>query len=259
MKGGEPRLPDVIGTPITAQKIAEIVAGQLRRQIVRRDLVAGSLLPPENVLLEQFNVSRPTLREAYRILETEALITVRRGAVGGALVNAPDEDSAARYAGLVLEYRQATLADVYGARAVIEPACVRALALAGRAADIRALEESVDYMESMFGDWPTFEQAARDFHRQLAVLSRSVTLNLLAEMLAHITNIAEQRHSNNRAGTRAHQSAARASLKTHRKVVQLISARQADAAEALWRKHTEAAARQVLGAIEANTVVDLFS
>ena len=41
-------------------------------------------LPPESALMEQFGVSRPTLREAFRILEAEGAISIRRGVRGGA-------------------------------------------------------------------------------------------------------------------------------------------------------------------------------
>jgi len=44
------------------------------------ELREGDTLPPETTLMGQFGVSRPTLREAFRILETESLISVRRGA-----------------------------------------------------------------------------------------------------------------------------------------------------------------------------------
>ena len=66
--------------PVKVPKTAELVAAQLRRQIVRGDLREGDALPPEATLMEQFAVSRPTLREAFRVLESEALISVRRGA-----------------------------------------------------------------------------------------------------------------------------------------------------------------------------------
>ncbi|WP_250291830.1 GntR family transcriptional regulator, partial [Frankia sp. CiP1_Cm_nod1] len=117
-----------VGRRVRVPKTAELVAARLRRQIVRGELVEGDALPPEAVLMEQFGVSRPTLREAFRVLESEALISVRRGAHGGARVHTPNGDVAARYAALVLEYRGTTIADVHQARALLEPPCVRRLA-----------------------------------------------------------------------------------------------------------------------------------
>ncbi|WP_235489098.1 winged helix-turn-helix domain-containing protein, partial [Frankia sp. AvcI1] len=85
------------------------------RQIVRGELHEGDALPPEAVLMEQFGVSRPTLREAFRVLESEALISVRRGAHGGARVHTPNGHVAARYTALVLEHQHTTLADIHTA------------------------------------------------------------------------------------------------------------------------------------------------
>ncbi|HEX3460192.1 MAG TPA: GntR family transcriptional regulator, partial [Acidimicrobiales bacterium] len=48
-------------------KASELVAGDLRRQIVRKELSEGDALPPEAELMQHFGVSRPTLREAFRI------------------------------------------------------------------------------------------------------------------------------------------------------------------------------------------------
>ena len=93
------RVSDV-ASPVKVPKTAELVAAQLRNQIVRGELREGDALPPEAALMAQFGVSRPTLREAFRVLESEALISVRRGARGGAHVHTPDGDVAARYAGL---------------------------------------------------------------------------------------------------------------------------------------------------------------
>src|SRR5919199_7018334 len=130
-----------IGQRVRVPKTAELVAAHLRRQIVRNELHEGDALPPEAVLMAQFGVSRPTLREAFRVLEAEGLISVRRGAHGGARVHTPDVDVASRYAGLELEHRGATLADVYEAAALIEPPCAAALAEKHTEGDLARLRE----------------------------------------------------------------------------------------------------------------------
>jgi len=62
-----------------------MIASYLRSRIVRGELAEGDSLPSEVELMHQFDVSRPTLREAFRILETESLIVIRRGSRGPAL------------------------------------------------------------------------------------------------------------------------------------------------------------------------------
>ena len=73
-----------VGARLRVPKMAELVAGDLRRRILRGELVENDALPSESALMQRFGVSRPTLREAFRVLESESLISVRRGAHGGA-------------------------------------------------------------------------------------------------------------------------------------------------------------------------------
>jgi GntR family transcriptional regulator, transcriptional repressor for pyruvate dehydrogenase complex len=106
-----PRVPGgQVGQLVRAPKTSELIAARLRRQIVRGAVRPGEKLPPETELMEQFGVSRPTIREAFRILETERLIVVRPGSRGGAQVVAPDPAVAARYVGLLLQLQGATTA-----------------------------------------------------------------------------------------------------------------------------------------------------
>jgi GntR family transcriptional repressor for pyruvate dehydrogenase complex len=76
-------------TPVHVPKAAELVAEALRARILRRQLLPGDRLPAESALMEQFGVSRPTLREALRLLEAQELLEVRRGARGGGVVRQP--------------------------------------------------------------------------------------------------------------------------------------------------------------------------
>jgi DNA-binding FadR family transcriptional regulator len=103
--------------------VAELVADALRAQIVAGTLPDGSMLPKQEQLIDEFQVSRPSFREALRILESEGLISVRRGNVGGAQVHAPTPANAARTLGLVLQARNVALDDLAAALDVIEPAC----------------------------------------------------------------------------------------------------------------------------------------
>ena len=121
---------DDFGLPqrIHVPKTSEIVADKIRAQIVRGEIGEGDSLPPEGQLMESLGISRPTLREAFRILEAEGLISVVRGSRTGAKVHKPSVDLVSRYAGYVLESQGTTIADLYQARLAIEPSVVRWLA-----------------------------------------------------------------------------------------------------------------------------------
>ncbi|WP_395106218.1 FadR/GntR family transcriptional regulator [Actinomadura sp. SCN-SB] len=246
-----------VGRQVRIPKTAELISRSLRRQIIRGQLQPGDPLPPETSLMEQFGVSRPTLREAFRVLESEGLITIRRGAHGGARVAAPDIDVAARYAGLILEHRGATLADVYRAAAVIEPACARKLALKHTAADIARLRAAID-AEKAAKDRPmALVQAQDDFHALLVELAGNHTLILLGGILRYIVDRANSSYLAADPESSARRSNARKAHRTHVKLVDLIEAGNAEEAEDLWERHVTAA-DDAVNAVGAKTVLDLL-
>jgi DNA-binding FadR family transcriptional regulator len=74
---------------VRAPKLPLIIAQQLRAQIACGELRPGDSLPSESELLKDFGISRPTLREALRVLESETLIQLGRGSRSGATILAP--------------------------------------------------------------------------------------------------------------------------------------------------------------------------
>jgi DNA-binding FadR family transcriptional regulator len=166
-----------------------MVADVLRTRIVDGELPDGSLLPKQDELIDEFQVSRPSFREALRILENEGLISVRRGNVGGAQVHAPTPENAARTLGLVLQARQVNLDDLAGALAVIEPACAahcamqpdRHDALVPRLQDLnrRAREITVDDFVGAAG-------VAAEFHDAIVTGCGNATLMIVVGALARL-------------------------------------------------------------------------
>src|ERR1700736_2031426 len=171
---------------VRVPKAGEMVASQLRRQIVLGELKEGDQLPPESVLMEQFGVSRPTLREAFRILEAEGAITVRRGVGGGGGGGRPTRGCPPRHIGLLLQYRGALLSDVYEIRAVLEPAAARMAARRRTSADLARLQEVVDRHRESIDDPGASFAADAEFHRLIVEMSGNETLQVLAGMVGNI-------------------------------------------------------------------------
>jgi GntR family transcriptional regulator, transcriptional repressor for pyruvate dehydrogenase complex len=243
--------------PFRIPKMAEMISDHLRRQIVRGELAEDDILPSEQELQARFNVSRPTLREAFRILESESLISVRRGAHGGARVRLPNTDVAARYAAVILEYRGTTLDDLYEARIVIEPAAVGLLAAKRTDADLARLREALEEHDALVDDPNRSIRTHMAFHSLLIELTGNQTLRVLSGMIDHIISLANLKHVESDAGTTAYATASRRGLSAHHRVVDLIESGGVAGATELWRKHlTEA--RDYLLRADVKTVLDLL-
>jgi DNA-binding FadR family transcriptional regulator len=247
-----------VGSTLRVPKMAELVAQQLRRQIVRGELAENDALPSESELMTQFGVSRPTLREAFRVLESEGLISVRRGAHGGARVQLPNGDTAARYAGLVLEHRGATLEDVYDARNILEPPCAALLARKRTQADLTRLRATHDEAREHLDDGNSLMRIHNHFHAVMIELAGNQTMAVLSGMVRHIIEISSYRHVAADAGTPANIRSIRKGFRAHELLIQHIENRDAVAAEALWTKHLTEAERYLLSDANPKTVLDLL-
>lgn len=261
----EPVFPDSIAgepaPPVTRLRIpkaAEVVADEIRKQIVRGDLREGESLPSEVALTEYYGVSRPTLREAFRVLEAERMITVRRGARGGAIVHVPRAEMVARYAGFVLEHVGTSLADVCEARLQIEAPSARLAAERRTDADVARLRESVSKCELVGHDHQRFVVQSSEFHALLVRTAGNRTLMLLHSAIAAIIDMAKFRRFDYIEESNARSKAVTYGATAHSRVVDLIEAGDGDAAEALWRRHLAASNRLLLELPGSSEPLDLF-
>ena len=166
------------------------IADELRRQIVSGELDEGDLIGHEPELIERFGVSRPSLREALRILEAEGLISVVRGVQGGVIVHHPDQRLTARTAALVLQARKVSLADVFEARTIIEPAAVRLWRRRGIGArSAERLRRLIAEQETAIDDPAAFADRQRPVPRGAGgAWPGNETLTIVVEMLHEVVD-----------------------------------------------------------------------
>lgn len=234
-------------SPVRAQlrqpRLAEMVAKLLRDRIMAGEFGHGDELPRQEDLLAEFQVSKPSIREALRILETEGLITVRRGNVGGAVVHLPRAETAAHMMAMVLQNKQVRLHDVGVALQHIEPLC--ASLCAGR--PDRA-EEVVPQLESCQAearaaiDEPlAISRLALQFHALLVSRCGNATLIALLGTLEALWSGSQQAWTRERTahGQVLAPSVAQSSLNAHDELIEAIRAGDVDRTADLASAHLQ--------------------
>lgn len=235
----------------------QLVADELRTLIVSGELSDGESLGREPDLVERFGVSRPSLREALRILETEGLIRVVRGLHGGVVVQSPDHRMTARTAALILQARNVSLADVFAARSMVEPLAAKAVASSRKrksaAVELRGL---IEEEREALDDPEAFGQANARFHERLVALAGNQTLVILTEMLNEIVVRAVTAVSRGADNVGSH-ATRRRGIRSQEHLVDLIEKGKAAEVEEHWQSHMSIVSKVMLGQ-DAETVIDLL-
>lgn len=171
---------------IRLPKAAELLASQIKSEIISGKYPEGAMLPPEMAMASQLNVSRPTVREALRLLESEGLVSIRPGPRGGPRVERPSSMAVTRSLTTLFQYERVSLAELLDARRAIEPACARVAARRAKPEDIAALRNSIERMRADSNDDAVFWTENANFHVALAVAGSNTVLNTLMVSLREL-------------------------------------------------------------------------
>lgn len=227
-----------------------MVASVLRERIVSGELADGEAIGPQDDLLVEFGVSKPSMREALRILESEGLITVLRGNKGGAIVHTPRAETAAQAIDLVLRARQVRPADIADALVRLEPVCAGLCAERDDRATtvVPDLESAHREVEEKLDDPLGFVRASRDFHTALVLNCGNAAMTVTVGALEGLWTNAEQSWAGGAAGRGDFPGLDRRSegVRAHRRLIELIAAGDPTGAENAARRHLTAAQCHVL-------------
>jgi GntR family transcriptional repressor for pyruvate dehydrogenase complex len=166
-------------------RLSDEVARKIAQVIREGRYQVGQVLPAEREMATQFNVSRPVLREAFRILEIQGLIEIQHGK--GAYVKSHGNDILDIPVEQWLDENYPLLLQFYEARLSIEPTCA---ALAA----VRATDEEIAFLRQLMlnevelterENVPTFVSLDIDLHTAVAQMSGNT---FLAQMMNSLIN-----------------------------------------------------------------------
>jgi DNA-binding FadR family transcriptional regulator len=251
-------------TPSTRPpKAPEIVAEHIRNLIIRGKLAEGDYVPPEAQLATHYATSRPTIREAMRILENERLVSIVSGSHAGAQVRRPTGENVARLAGFVLQANGTTLADLYEARLGIEPLAAGLAAERRTPAMVEQLRTQFRIVDELGNseNFTAYGLEVAHFHQSIVDCSGNQTLQLISSLLQGVF----ERHQllfrkgaplNERLlGSKLSYEEGMQSLEM---IINLIEAQDRNGAETHWRRHLEHGNATWLSGYDGKAIVDVI-
>ena len=160
--------------PVRTTRTFEAAIEHITEAIERAGLRTGDRLPSEGALAEQLGISKPTLRQALRVLELSGLVQVRRGKAGGIFVVTDLVPSVAIFTAVKLEEEAAV--DVLRARRVLERAVAHEAMRTASPIELLELERTADLLERHLGERSSVMRADAMFHRALVRSCRNETI-----------------------------------------------------------------------------------
>lgn len=233
-------------TPGRGRNRPQAIAATLKDWILQHGLMPGDRLPQEPQLIADLGVSKGTVREALKVLETEGLIRTRTGPGGGAFITEVGEDHANALLANHFFFKDISIADIYALRAVLEPQLVTDLAAGitdAQLDELRARMSSYTEPPASIEEERDQRVAELEFHETLAGFSDNAllgfTCGFLVRLLKDLTvckRIYDQPNPELRERGISYQE----------QLIEALQAHDADTAHAVMQAHMRSAGRIML-------------
>ncbi len=213
-------------------KMSTHIIRQVREAILSGELHPGKCLPPEKELINQFGVSKHTLREALRSLEAMGFIEIRRGAGGGPVVSEVDMKITRDCIANFLHFQNASIRDLSEVRKIIEPYLARRAANSFAAQEIEEFKNIHQRCEKIFQQKKCLLGAKEEiaFHVFLAQHSGNPVMVMILDFVNSL--LTDIKHH-----IKPGEDFCRGVLEAHQSILDAIVAGDADAAEKYMLKH----------------------
>lgn len=225
---------------ISVGRISEMIVDQIRLLIRQGQLRPGDRLPAERELCERFGVSRVTVREALRVLESSGLVEIRVGARGGAFVTAPSSSRVGEGLADLISLSEISPADVTEVRFILELGLVPLVCQRATDQDIADLRDICRRARSDAKKHADYSMnLSAEFHVRVAESTHNPAVVMLVQSFrAPLLMSLEAAHD------RAPQMG-RLGVKEHEAFIDAVVSRNPDQASDIMREHLVRTARRI--------------
>lgn len=224
---------DPLFRTVRVSRASEDIVLQIKENIFSGKLAPGDRLPSEKELAEQFGLSRITVRDALRILESQNLILIKVGAGGGAFVAHPNPNILGEALTDMLRLQGTTPRELSEARLPIEMTIVRLAAERATQEDLEAMRQAVAEARAgrASGD-PHFTSHSVDFHIAMAKAAKNQVLFFTVSSFRTLFyETLEKLVPDDEMSQRA--------IDDHQKILDAIVAHEGERAAVVMREHLE--------------------
>ena len=217
--------------PIQKKRVSDLIVEQIDKMIVSKELLPGQLLSSERELVTELQVSRASLREALRILESKGVIDIKPGR--GIFV-ADVTDSLFAPFEVWLESHRESLIEQFEVRLVIEPDAAYFAAKRASQQSILEMKESLEHFIRCKDENDTIGMIEYDsgFHNLIAKATNNRTLSVLMETITNSLLCGWK-------ATLHLPARVEKTVQEHGEIVHAIENRQAEKASKMMRLHLE--------------------
>ena len=217
-------------------RIPEEIVGQIYRRIRDGSVRPGGRLPSERELAQQLGVSRASVREAMRLLDTRGLLVVRPGA--GTYVTEDTVEAIVQAFSSLLTNESSAAGDVFEMRLLLEPHVVYLAAERATESDIRRMDEILEAQAAAIADGGTGVELDTEFHYAIAAATKNSALIAVTQAISEI--LLRSREASLLSPERSNTS-----LQSHRQVLAALRRRDPQEAQEAMHRHIAEIDREV--------------
>jgi DNA-binding FadR family transcriptional regulator len=218
--------------PLTPKRTFELILDVLKEKILTGEYRIGDRLPAERDLANALGVGRPSVREAYRILELLGVLEIRKGNQGGAYIQELTHQSASQTITSLWRMKNVTLSALARSRLIIESGLVDEIVSRAEAKDLARLEEVIRHNEEALQVGRIPCRASLEMHLELARISGNPVMVMVLSSILDLMWLFLKK-------VRPDVDIARQDLREHRLIVNAVKARNAKRLRLLLHQHLQ--------------------